>query len=68
MFFLRDCSPFQFQVGDVDERNAQLRGFAGALGLVHVGVVEAAAAVRFVDCVHCVLELHALGGVVLGKQ
>jgi hypothetical protein len=46
----------------------EMRIGAASLGLVGVCVIEAAATVRFVDLVHCVLVLHAPRGVVLGKQ
>ena len=59
---------FKFQIRNVVKRNAHGRGFAAALRLVGVGVVEATPAVGFVDFVHRMLQLHAAGVVVLCKK
>lgn len=50
------------------EGNAHRGGFAAALRLMGVGVVEAATTVLFGNQVHGLLELHAARIVVLGKQ
>ena len=64
--FLR--SLFKFQIGNVVKRDPHGRGFATALRLMGVGVVEAAPAVGFVDLVHRMLQLHAAGVVVFCKK